>query len=152
MDDPMIAITIGSAAEVATATIRLIGLRQRFPRIRFIICLLGGVIPLLYKRLVRAAPIFGRNTYAKYTQRPLIDELREFYYDTSLDDDPDALIKAREVYGVDRLLLGSDAPSKPAMTAIEFVLSAGFPISECNAIIDRNAAQLLSKRLQQHTA
>ncbi|MES2257014.1 MAG: amidohydrolase family protein [Pseudomonadota bacterium] len=147
MDDPMLAVVIGSAAEVATTTMRLIGLRRRHARIRFVICILGGVLPYLYKRLDHAAGAFGKKLLGDM-QRPLIEELRGFYYDTTLDDDVDALIKARDLYGADRLLLGSDAPKGTPAAAIDFVRAAGFPVSECNAILDRNAADLLAHRLR----
>jgi predicted TIM-barrel fold metal-dependent hydrolase len=148
MDDPLLAGIIAGAAEVTTATLRLVGLRGRFSRIRFVICLLGGVLPFLYERINAYAPIFGKNSILKNATRPLIDELRAFYYDTTLDDDVDALVKARKLYGVDRLVLGSDAPLRSPAKAIAFVKAAGFPVAECNAILDQNAAGLLSKRLR----
>jgi len=148
MNDPLLAVIIGSAAEVATATIRLIGVRNRFPRIRFVIAILGGVLPYLYERLKTYAPIFGKNVVGKYTSRSFEEELREFYFDTTLDDDVSALIKARDVYGIDRILLGSDAPAKAPAKAIAFVKSSDFSATECDAILDHHAAGLFSERLQ----
>lgn len=150
MNDPLIAVTIGSAAELATTTLRLVVLRRRFSRIRFVICVLGGALPFFYERINNAAPMFGRNFIAKDTTRPLIDELREFYYDTTHEDDVDALIKARKVFGIEQILLGSDAPARSPASALAFVRAAGFPVSECSAILDRNAAGLLAHRLSRH--
>ena len=70
MNDPLLAVTIGSAAELAGTTIRLIGLRTRFPRIRFILGLLGGVLPFLYERINHFAPLLGKDLVGKYSERP----------------------------------------------------------------------------------
>ncbi len=151
MSDPLLAVTIGSAAELAGTTLRLIGLRTRFPRLRFILGLLGGVLPLLYERINHFAPVLGKDLLGRYSTRPLRDELREFYYDTTLDDDVQVLRKAREVYGCDRLIFGSDAPAKSPAKNAAFLQSAAFSDAEMNAILSETAAELFRERLRPGT-
>ena len=77
------------------------------------------------------------------TQRdPLRDELREFYYDTSLDDDAQVLRKAGDVYGYDRLIFGSDAPAKSPAKNVAFLESVELSDAERNMILSQTAADL----------
>ena len=52
MDDAGIAVTVGSAAELATAALRLASLCRQHRRLRVIIGLLGGALPFLIQRVI----------------------------------------------------------------------------------------------------
>ena len=146
MDDPVIAVTIGSAAELATAALRLVALCRTHRRLRVIIGLLGGSLPSLIKRVIWLGGRFkGKSLLA--VDNPdwsLLDELRRFSYDTNLLPDPAVIADAREAYGLDRLLFGSDAPAvEPADTA-KFMLDGGLSADELSMILCDNPRRLFS--------
>ena len=149
MGDPGIAVTIGSAAELATATLRLVALCRTHCRLRVIIGLLGGSLPFLLQRVVWLGSRFkGQSVLATEGQdEPLIAELRRFSYDINLLPDPAVLVRAREAYGIDRLVFGSDAPSfAPAVTA-RFMRDGGLSEQEIIEILGENCTKLFGERL-----
>jgi predicted TIM-barrel fold metal-dependent hydrolase len=149
MDDPGIAVTIGSAAELATATLRLVGVCRKHRRLRVIIGLLGGSLPFLLQRVIWLGGRFrDRSLLAGDSEEgSLIGELRRFSYDTNLLPDPAVLASARAAYGIDRLLFGSDAPAiTPAETA-QFMRDGGITDEEFHEILHHNPARLFGDRL-----
>ena len=152
MDDPGIAVTIGSAAELATAALRLAGLCRTHRRLRVIIGLLGGSLPFLLQRVIWLGSRFkGKSILAdEGPDGSLIAELRRFSYDTNLLPDPSAIGAAREAYGLDRLLFGSDAPAiAPAVTA-QFMRDGGLSDQEFVQVLRDNPARLFGARLPRH--
>jgi predicted TIM-barrel fold metal-dependent hydrolase len=152
MDDPGIAVTIGSAAELATAALRLVGLCRNYRRLRVIVGLLGGSLPFLMQRVVWLGSRFkGESVLAQNGhEEPLIAELRRFSYDTNLLPDPAVIASAREAYGLDRLLFGSDAPAiAPDITA-RFLRAGGISESELETILCDNPARLFGNRFHRH--
>lgn len=149
MDDPGIAVTIGSAAELATAALRLVGLCRTHRRLRVIIGLLGGSLPFLLQRVIWLGSRFkGKSILAdEGPDGSLIAELRRFSYDTNLLPDPAVIGAAREAYGVDRLLFGSDAPAvAPAVTA-RLMREGGLTDEEFLTVLRDNPARLFGTRL-----
>lgn len=149
MDNSIIAVTIGSGAEIATAALRLAGLCQKYRRIRPIIGLLGGALPFL---LDRVTMLVGKwpfpSTLSQFASADhLVSELRRFHYDINLLPDPHVLASARRAYGIDRLVFGSDLPSGSAVGALQFLRDGGFGEDECQAILGRNAQSLFEGRL-----
>jgi aminocarboxymuconate-semialdehyde decarboxylase len=128
---------------LAAAKIVFSGVPERFPRIRWALCHLGGAIPYLAERLDRGFEAF-RECRANISRAPSA-YLKEFYYDT-VNFDPRALQLAIEVAGVDHLLAGSDYPhqvgSIPKM--LETVGALGVSESDRAKIFGGNAARLLS--------
>ena len=149
MDDPGIAVTIGSAAELATAALRLAGLCRTHRRLRVIIGLLGGSLPFLLQRVIWLGSRFkGKSILAgEGPDGSLVSELRRFSYDTNLLPDPAVIAAAREAYGVDRLLFGSDAPAvAPAVTA-QLMRDGGLTDEEFLQVLCGNPARLFGNRL-----
>jgi len=154
MDDPGIAVTIGSAAELSTAALRLASLCRTHRRLRVIIGLLGGSLPFLLQRVIWLGSRFkGKSLLADVgPDGSLIAELRRFSYDTNLLPDPAAIGAARQAYGLDRLLFGSDAPAvAPAVTA-QFMRDGGLTDEEFMQVLRDNPARLFGERMARHPA
>jgi len=127
---------------LAAAKIVFSGIPERFPRIRWALCHLGGAIPYLAERLDRGFHAFSECRVN--IPRPPSDYLKQFYYDT-VNFDPAALRLAIEFAGVDRILAGSDYPhqigSIPRM--LESIRGLGLPAPDEAAILGGNARRLL---------
>ncbi|MGB8419235.1 amidohydrolase family protein [Paraburkholderia sp.] len=149
MDDSLIAVTIGSAAELATAALRLVIVQRRYPHVRIIVGLLGGALPFLLDRVDwltsrwKGASILRSDV----TEETLADALRAMYYDTDLHPDSDTLAFAAKVYGTERLLFGSDSPSGTPADALGFIEAAGLSAWEREGIVGRNAVALFGDRI-----
>jgi aminocarboxymuconate-semialdehyde decarboxylase len=127
---------------LAAASLVFSGVPERFPKIRWALCHLGGTIPYLVERLDRGFHNF-KECRAKI-QRPPSTYLKEFYYDT-VNFDQGALKLAIDFAGADHILAGSDYPhqigSIPMMLeAIDMLPVTG---DEREDIRWRNAARLL---------
>jgi 6-methylsalicylate decarboxylase len=148
MDDPGIAVTIGSAAELATAALRLAALCRTHRRLKIIIGLLGGTLPFLLQRVIWLGARFkGKSLLAEDSPHgALIAELRRFSYDTNLLPDPAALATARDVYGLDRLLFGSDAPAGTPAENVRFMRDAGLSDDDFMEVLRVNPARLFGAR------
>jgi aminocarboxymuconate-semialdehyde decarboxylase len=127
---------------LAAASLVFAGVPERFPRIRWALCHLGGAIPYLAERLDRGFSAF-KDCRANI-QRPPSTYLREFYYDT-VNFNQGALELAIEFAGADHILAGSDYPHQ--IGSIPSMLDAigKLPVTddEREGIRWRNAAQLL---------
>jgi aminocarboxymuconate-semialdehyde decarboxylase len=128
---------------LAAAKIVFSGIPERFPRIRWALCHLGGAIPYLAERLDRGFDAF-RECRANIN-RPPSHYLKQFYHDT-VNFDPCAIRLAIDFAGIDHIVAGSDYPhqigSIPKMfeTIRELKVSA----RDESAILGGNAARLLS--------
>jgi aminocarboxymuconate-semialdehyde decarboxylase len=92
---------------LAAASLVFNGVVERFPKIRWALCHLGGTIPYLVERLDRGFHNF-KDCRAKI-QRPPSTYLKEFYYDT-VNFNPHMLMLARNMIGSGHMVLGSDYP------------------------------------------
>jgi aminocarboxymuconate-semialdehyde decarboxylase len=128
---------------LAAASLVFAGVPERFPRIKWALCHLGGAVPYIAERFDRGFHAF-RDCRA-HIQRPPSTYLREFYFDT-VNFDVRALELAIAFAGADHILAGSDYPhqigSIPAMLHAIHKL----PISDDDraAILGLSAARLLS--------
>lgn len=148
MDDPVVAVTVGSAAELATAALRLAALCRTHRGLRVIVGLLGGSLPFLLQRVAWLGSRWkGASLFHAAGEGGLAEELRRFSYDTNLLPDPAALASAREAYGIDRLLFGSDAPGGLPETTTRFMRDGGLTEEECEAVLAGNPARLFGQRL-----
>lgn len=144
MDDPGIAVTIGSAAELATAALRLAALCRSHRRLKIVIGLLGGALPFLLQRVVWLGSRFkGASVLAtECDQEDLLTELRRFHFDINLLPDPNVLRLSREVFGLERLVFGSDAPSGLPSAVATFMRDAGFSDGDQRKVMLDNPAAL----------
>ena len=127
---------------LAAAKIVFSGIPERFPKIRWALCHLGGAIPYLAERLDRGFEAFSE-CRANIPRKPS-EYLREFYYDT-VNFNPAAIQLAIGFAGVDHILAGSDYPhqigSIPKM--IETVRGLDLAEADRAAIFGGNAVRLL---------
>jgi aminocarboxymuconate-semialdehyde decarboxylase len=128
---------------LAAASLVFAGVPERFPRIKWALCHLGGAVPYIAERFDRGFHAF-RECRA-YINRPPSTYLREFYYDT-VNFDVHALELAIAFAGADHILAGSDYPHQ--IGSISSMLDAirKLPISDRDraGILGLNAAKLLS--------
>jgi len=101
--------TIGFPTETAALVGRLIysGLLDRQPRVRVVLAHGGGVFPFLLGRLDHAHR--SRRELQDAVPRPPSGYLDRFYFDTVVHGDG-ALAYVVRTVGVERMVLGSDAP------------------------------------------
>ena len=127
---------------LAAANLVFAGVVERFPKIRWVLCHLGGSIPYLVERLDRGFEAF--DDCRAHIQRPPSDYLRNFYYDT-VNFNPRALELAMAFAGVGHILAGSDYPhqigSIPKM--LDSINSLKISEHDKAAIFGGNAARLL---------
>jgi len=127
---------------LAAAKIVFSGVAERFPRIRWALCHLGGAIPYLAERLDRGFEAFSE-CRANIPRRPT-EYLKCFYYDT-VNFDARAVELAIAFAGADHILAGSDYPhqigSIPKM--LETIRQLEVSEREREAIFGGNAARLL---------
>ncbi|HXB70977.1 MAG TPA: amidohydrolase family protein [Candidatus Acidoferrales bacterium] len=127
---------------LAAAKIVFSGIPERFPRIRWALCHLGGAIPYLAERLDRGFEAFSE--CRAHIPRPPSEYLEQFYYDT-VNFDRAAVHLAIGFAGVDHILAGSDYPhqigSIPRM--LETVRGLELAETEKAAIFGGNASRLL---------
>ena len=127
---------------LAAAKIVFSGIPERFPRIRWALCHLGGAIPYLAERLDRGFEAFSE-CRANIRRKPS-EYLREFYYDT-VNFNPAAIQLAIGFAGMDHILAGSDYPHQigrsPKM--IDTIRGLDLPEADRAAIFGGNALRLL---------
>jgi aminocarboxymuconate-semialdehyde decarboxylase len=127
---------------LAAAHLVFSGVVERFPRIRWALCHLGGAIPYLVERLDRGFHAF--DDCRAHISKPPSEYLKHFYYDT-VNFNPRAIELAIDFAGVDHILAGSDYPhqigSIPKM--LESVQALNVAESDRAAILAGNAAKLL---------
>ena len=128
---------------LAAAKLVFSGVVERFPRIRWVLCHLGGTIPYLVERLDRGFTAF--EDCRAHISKPPSEYLKNFYYDT-VNFNPRALELAISFAGVDHILAGSDYPhqigSIPRM--LESINALSISAAEKSAIFGGTAARLLS--------
>jgi aminocarboxymuconate-semialdehyde decarboxylase len=127
---------------LAAAKIVFSGIPERFPKIRWALCHLGGAIPYLAERLDRGFEAFSE-CRANIPRKPS-EYLREFYYDT-VNFNPAALQLAIGFAGVDHILAGSDYPHQIGSIPKMIESIRGLDVSESDraAIFGGNAVRLL---------
>jgi aminocarboxymuconate-semialdehyde decarboxylase len=127
---------------LAAASLVFAGVPERFPKIRWALCHLGGAIPYLAERLDRGFHAF-RDCRAHIDHEPS-SYLKAFYYDT-VNFNQGALKLAIDFAGADHVLAGSDYPhqigSIPSM--LEAIRKLPVADEQRAAIYGGNAARLL---------
>jgi predicted TIM-barrel fold metal-dependent hydrolase len=150
---------IGSMAQLQVAAQRIVysGLSHRFPDIEFIFAVCGGNLPYTWERtrrnLVRALTNSAEGAIAstffawiKRTPITLDDPMRpfrKFWYDTSVQDIPEAMLLVQKSYGTDRLLLGSDEIFASLTEIVDYIETNQYlSAQEKTNILDVNAQSL----------
>ena len=127
---------------LAAAHLVFAGVPERYPRITWVLCHLGGAIPYLAERLDRGFEAFGE-CRANISRLPSA-YLKQFYFDT-VNFDVNAIELAIKFAGADHILAGSDYPHQ--IGSIPKMLDAirRLPISETDRakILGGNAARIL---------
>ena len=127
---------------LAAASLVFSGVAERFPRIRWALCHLGGAIPYLAERLDRGFEAFP--DCRANIDRPPSTYLKAFYYDT-VNFNQGALKLAIDFAGADHILAGSDYPHKIGSIPSMLEAVARLPVTEEQraGIAGGNAARLL---------
>ena len=127
---------------LAAAKIVFSGIPERFPRIRWALCHMGGAIPYLAERLDRGFQAFSE-CRANIPQPPT-HYLKQFYYDT-VNFNPRAIELAIDFAGIDHIMAGSDYPHMIGSIPQMIQSIAALPISDADkaAIYGGNAARLM---------
>jgi aminocarboxymuconate-semialdehyde decarboxylase len=135
---------LGAPVEDTLAALHLIlrGVLFRYPSIRFIICHLGGALPMLLPR-------FDRQALWEMPDAPETPSAgaRRLWYETTAHGHVPALRIAAETLGADRLLLGSDYPYQRDewyTRSVTYVRESGLPSKEVNAVLGGTASALFS--------
>jgi len=123
---------------LAAAKIVFSGIPERLPRIRWVLCHMGGAIPYLAERLDRGFEAFVE-CRANIPRKPS-EYLRQFYFDT-VNFEPRALELAISFAGVDHILAGSDYPHQ--IGSIPKMLEMLKEHPQQKAILGGNAERLL---------
>jgi aminocarboxymuconate-semialdehyde decarboxylase len=150
MQDYWLMPLVGFLFDTTLAAAHLVyaGIPERFPKIRWVLCHLGGAIPYLVERLDRGFTAF--EDCRVHIQRPPSDYLKNFYYDT-VNFNPRALELAIAFAGADHILAGSDYPhqigSIPKM--LESINALSISEEDKAAIFSGNAARLLGLQFSQ---
>jgi aminocarboxymuconate-semialdehyde decarboxylase len=128
---------------LAAASLVFAGVVERYPRIRWALCHLGGAVPYLAERLDRGYHAFAE--CRAHISRPPSTYLRRFYYDT-VNFDVRALELAIEFAGVDHVLAGSDYPHQIGSISAMLDAIGRLPIGEEQraAILGANARTLFA--------
>jgi aminocarboxymuconate-semialdehyde decarboxylase len=139
LEDFGLNFTLGAPFEDSIAALRLVlaGVVSRYPKIRIIVPHLGGTLPFLRMRL--DGSLAGRTKY-----KPS-EDLKRLWYDT-VNENIASLRCAREAFGADRLLFGTDFPhlhGERFDRCVSYIQQSGLPPDEKSAILDRNAQVLL---------
>jgi predicted TIM-barrel fold metal-dependent hydrolase len=140
LEDLGLDFPLGAPFEDSIAALRLVlaGVIHRFPKIRFIVPHLGGTLPFLITRL-------DTSSVAEQTEYKPGAYLKRLWYD-SINGNVAALRCAREAFGADRLVLGTDFPhlaGERFNQCVSYIQESDLPPEEKDAILDRNAGALL---------
>jgi predicted TIM-barrel fold metal-dependent hydrolase len=159
LDQWGLGIGFGSPLQITVAPIRIMysGLSTRYPGLRFVFAMCAGFMPFLWPRVERnlrrgyaqsALVAAGKGFMSHLKDLPLdpadpMSGFRRFWYDVGIQDVPAALMCARDSYGADRLLLGSDEIFASLDEAVSFVKDSEYLSAEQKtAILDINAEQM----------
>ena len=127
---------------LAAAHLVFAGVPERYPKIRWVLCHMGGAIPYLAERLDRGYEAFA-DCRANISRAPST-YLKTFYYDT-VNFDTNCIELAIKFAGAGHILAGSDYPHQIGSIPKMLDAVSRLPVSpaEREGIAGRNAAALL---------
>lgn len=146
---------VGRPNEMTLLAARLImaGHMERFPRLKLLLCRLGGAITLYAGRIQEGwTTRFSRSDGvppwgADNLKSSFMDSLKRIYVDTQTFHSP-AIRCAVDTLGADQVLLGSDFPPVPRELAasVEDVRLSGISAEDLNKVLGLNAIKLFNIR------
>jgi len=159
MADYNLSMAVGSMAQLQVALQRLVysGLTMRYPDIEFIFAVCGGHFVYTWNRIKKnleralstsAQAAVGANFFSFIKNTPIkagdpMKPFREFWYDSSVQDIPEAMLLVKNSYGVDRLLLGSDEIFASLVEAVQYIETSPYlTADEKRMVLDENAQRL----------
>jgi aminocarboxymuconate-semialdehyde decarboxylase len=127
---------------LAAAHLVFAGVPERYPRIKWVLCHMGGAVPYLAERFDRGYEAFAE-CRANISRAPST-YLKQFYYDT-VNFDQNCIELAIKFAGADHILAGSDYPHQIGSIPKMLDAVSRLPVSpaEREGIAGRNAAALL---------
>ena len=146
--------TFGWPYETSAAMTRLIfsGIRDRFQNIKFITHHAGGMIPFFAERICSGYDLWEKRTTLnplKNLTKPALSYYRDFYADTAIAGHTAGLMCAREFFGVENLLFGTDMPmdSENGYRLVRDIIASiermEIPEEDKKKIFEGNARKLL---------
>ncbi len=159
MGEYNLSMASGSMAQLQITAQRLVlsGLSHRHADVEFIFAVCGGYLPYMWERISRNVKrglmMRGKETQFAHSsdfleRAPISIEdpmrpYRRFWYDTSVQDIPEAMLLVQKSYGTDRLLLGSDEIFASLTEAVRYIeMNQYLSAAEKHAILDQNAQAL----------
>jgi aminocarboxymuconate-semialdehyde decarboxylase len=141
--DYLLWLTFGWPLDTSLVMVRLAysGLFQRHPNLRILTHHLGAFIPLMAAR-IQGVQFTVERTGSAALQEPLLETLRRFYGDTTVNGYYPALNAGREFFGVEHILFGTDYPYVPIAPQKNAVLSWELAEADRQKILEGNARGL----------
>lgn len=149
-----IAGMLGWPYETSVAMVRLAmsGILERFPRLKLITHHCGGMVPYYSERIVQfldSDEARGNADYRQGLTKSPVEYLKMFYNDTALYGNTSGLMLAREFFGTEKILFGTDLPfdnqfgSRVTRQTINAIEDMEISESEKALIYEENARKLL---------
>jgi predicted TIM-barrel fold metal-dependent hydrolase len=131
---------VGFLFETTVCALRLVfsGLYERHPGFKLLVPHVGSLIPYILPRVDYESQLFGS---AAHLAAPPSEYVRRFYVD-SVCLWPPALRMALDVFGAERVLLGTDTPFWDIERGLDTVDALGLPEQQLESICSRNAERL----------
>lgn len=131
---------LGVQHDVSLAMITLLytGFLDQFPDITVHMANLGGTFPMVVERM-------HHTVEARFPNASLPPSRKENLYVDTSSLGPRAIELAAEIYGVDRLLVGTDTPIFSAETGLNSIRSTTLSNHDKNCILSENALRILSQ-------
>jgi hypothetical protein len=106
----------------------------------------GGMLPFLTGRLEES---YRTGHAGKAISRPPAEYLNELYHDTLISHQP-SLLLAKEQFGAEHLVLGSDYPlgGAPLEDSLRFIMDANLTDDEREQILRGNAVRVLGLKIK----
>jgi 6-methylsalicylate decarboxylase len=138
---PASAIEFGTDTTRTIASLVFTGTAARTPNVRYIFSHAGGTLPFLVERFTRLA----RRPGVPPLPRPVLFELRRFYYEVAQAANRVALASLAELVPASRMLFGTDFPYRTAREMADGLKKCDFTPTERSAIDRGNAAKLFPR-------
>ncbi len=131
---------LGVQHDVALAMITLLytDFLDQFPDVTVHMANLGGTFPMVVERM-------HHTVEARFPDAKMPPSRKENLYVDTSSLGPRAIDLAAEIYGADRLLVGTDTPIFSAETGLKSIRSTNLSEDEKGAILSENARSILSR-------
>lgn len=151
-------LVLGWPYETSVAITRMVasGLMNRHPRLKVIVHHAGAMLPFFARRFESHYPADAEVTRIEAPvdrDTPILDQFRRFYVDTVTQGSVSALMNSYELFGPERMLLGSDMPFGPnlgddfARAAVTSVDGLPIPPDQRDRISHQNALHVCKIQL-----